>query len=181
MIDTTGCVGSSMMTRSGKWVSFAQPDISTINIDDIAYALSHINRYTGHAGSYSVAEHCCHCYDVARRAGEAAEICFTVLMHDAAEAYIGDVSRPLKNLLPAFRVIEQKLENAIAEKFDIIPFKEKVKLYDNQLLKAEKNYLFPGCDDWGLGNIADVLVDFYTVQPSRFIMDQFMLRFRGHR
>ena len=65
------------------------------NIYSIAYSLSFINRFTGHAGAYSVAQHS---ILVAQHLPE--EFKLSGLLHDATEAYLSDVSSPLKRLMP---------------------------------------------------------------------------------
>lgn len=60
------------------------------NIETIAHALAYINRYTGHVGQYSVAQHC---VLIAMQLPQ--ELKLAGLLHDAPEAYIGDVSAPL--------------------------------------------------------------------------------------
>jgi hypothetical protein len=72
------------------------------------------------------------------------------LMHDAAEAYIGDVTRPLKALLPEYRAIEERIERAIAERFGLIwPWPEPVRLADTAMLALEKRVVMESIrEDW---------------------------------
>ena len=81
--------------RSGKIVDLLEPDYSALTIADIAYSLAHINRFTGHVGTYSVAQHCVlvsyHCGSHAKRG----------VTHDWHEAVIGDFSSPVKQVLRA--------------------------------------------------------------------------------
>lgn len=126
--------------RSGAMLDLRAPDPSRINIDDIAYALSHLARYTGHASRFlSVAEHCVHVSllvptDCAREA----------LLHDASEAFCGDVSAPLKMLCPDYRLVEERLQRAIAKRFDLRwPMPEAVKSADLQMLAYEARACMP--------------------------------------
>ena len=68
------------------------------------------------------------------------------LLHDAAEAYLGDVSSPLKSLLPDYRAVEARMERVIAERFNI-PYKGNdhglVKLLDLRTLATEVRDLMP--------------------------------------
>lgn len=103
-----------IVTRSGSWFSFEDPQQDSILIEDIAYALSHLNRFTGHVGAYNVAEH-------SWRVSMAVSVKHAMagLLHDAAEAYIGDVNSPLKSLLPDYRKIEARVHDAISTRFGI--------------------------------------------------------------
>ena len=73
------------------------------------------------------------------------------LLHDAAEAYIGDVIRPVKHYLPVFKEIEGRIMQAIAERFSITITDEAehlVKQADNLMCAAEKRDLHPTKLDW---------------------------------
>ena len=73
-------------------------------------------------------------------------IALTALLHDAAEAYIGDVVTPVKKLLPEFLKIEERLERVIAEKFSLVyPFPKEIKIADKQALANEFATLKPYC------------------------------------
>jgi hypothetical protein len=101
-----------IVTASGKKFYFDRPE-QAIYIVDIAHALSMICRFGGHVKSrYSVAAHSVH---VSRLVPP--ELALFGLLHDAAEAYVGDVVRPLKELLPSMRPIEKRVERAIYERY----------------------------------------------------------------
>ena len=140
-----GCIGNTILTSSGVYFDFNDPQIDQIFIEDIATALGNTCRFAGQIGFYSVAEHCVHCSQVAlQRNPNNIELAFHALMHDAAEAYIGDMPKPLKVLLPDFQAIEARVERVIEDKFDLTDqFVNEVKTIDLQLLKAEKKHLFP--------------------------------------
>lgn len=94
---------SKILLRSGVMHDLLNPAANgDPNIEDIAHALANICRWTGHTSRfYSVAEHCI------RAAAIAPPECkLHVLMHDATEAYLGDVATPLKQLLPDYQAIE---------------------------------------------------------------------------
>jgi len=103
---------SIIVTNSGKFVNLADPQPETICIEDIAHHLAHINRFTGATfQGYSVASHSLYVSDLV-----APEFKLIALMHDATEAYLGDISSPLKSILPEYKVIEARMHKAIADK-----------------------------------------------------------------
>jgi 5'-deoxynucleotidase YfbR-like HD superfamily hydrolase len=88
-------VGPTIMLRSGAWFDFCAPASSDFTIDDIAHGLANICRYSGQCSSfYSVAEHSILVSETAKGFE------FEALLHDAAEAFLGDITRPLKQMLP---------------------------------------------------------------------------------
>ncbi len=120
-------------TRSGT-VDFLNPTPDSINIEDIAHALSLVNRYAGHTPyPYSVAQHSVLCSWMAPAGLE-----LEALLHDAQEAYVGDVPSPLKMLLPEYKVIENRLEAIIRAKFGLpVKFTPAVKLVDRRMMLTE--------------------------------------------
>ncbi|EMY6467008.1 hypothetical protein ABCL20_004484 [Vibrio alginolyticus] len=102
------------------------------DIDVIAFALSNINRYTGHVGQYSVAQHC---VLVSEQLPD--ELKLSGLLHDATEAYIGDVSKPLKALLPEYRKIEAWYHEQIDTLFDVVTEHPEIKEAELRMLITE--------------------------------------------
>lgn len=143
-MDTIGCVDNTIALASGIYLDLANPRPDQINIRDIAQSLSNICRYGGHCNFYSVAEHSVHCASLAAREGGNNDVIFATLMHDAHEAYIGDMTKPLKLLMPEYQKLEKKIEAVVNKKFGIdTSHKKIIKKFDHQMLKAEKEYLFP--------------------------------------
>lgn len=102
-----------IMLASGALFDILDPASSDFTLHDIAHGLGRVCRFAGHTNRfYSVAEHCVH---VARLVP--VELGQAALLHDAAEAFIGDVTRPLKALLPEYRAIEARIEYVIYERF----------------------------------------------------------------
>lgn len=130
--------------RSGKKFNFLKPTPRQINIMDIAWALSGIPRFTAHSSYfYSVAQHSCLCSDRV----EDDDLKFEALMHDAAEAYMGDCSSPLKQLLPDFKIIEHRIEGVISRKYKLqFPLPKEVKTVDIKMLATEMRDLMIGED-----------------------------------
>lgn len=140
-----------IQTYNGRQVHPFDPDPAQIDIHDIAHALANLCRFTGHTQQfYSVAQHS---VLVAQQCP--AEFAAWGLMHDAAEAYLNDIARPLKQntwiadgQAPAIRidVIERRIGEAIAQRFDLPwPVDEQceraVKEIDTRLLLTEKRDL----------------------------------------
>ena len=109
------------------------------DIDLIANHIAYINRYNGGAGNWSVLKHSLLCYHIAYMNDEPDDVLLSVLLHDAPEAYIGDVCAPLKSLLPDYQKIEQHHHDVIDKFFNIDTRSDKVKLYDLCALKVENN------------------------------------------
>jgi 5'-deoxynucleotidase YfbR-like HD superfamily hydrolase len=113
-----------------------------IDIIDIAHALSLMCRANGHIRHfYSVAQHCLNCAREAKARGLSDGIQFACLLHDASEAYISDITRPVKRSLPQYTEIEDVLQNQIFDRFNLVHLKEEefevVKEIDDCLLYYE--------------------------------------------
>jgi len=84
---------------TGTYFDFADPRPEMIYVEDIARALSQINRFGGHTRwPYSVAQHALLVARLVREAGGSPELCFAALHHDSHEAYLGDAPTPLKDI-----------------------------------------------------------------------------------
>jgi len=109
----------AMRTVGGRWVDLLDPNPHDIAIEDIAYHLSRINRFTGATG-YSVAQHSVLVSRLCRKA-------LAGLLHDAHEAYLGDWSRPVQSALrvlgagEALDEIRRRMDLAIAIAFKFEP------------------------------------------------------------
>ena len=106
---------SYIETYSGdKFFAIAE-GLEGINIDDIAKALSHTNRYNGHTElPYSVAEHSIHVASLLPP-----ELQLMGLLHDASEAYIADIPSPFKPLIHGYEELEDHIMNRVWRKFGI--------------------------------------------------------------
>lgn len=130
-----------IQTYTGRQFAPLAPCAADIDIRDIAHALSLLCRYTGHCSHfYSVAEHSVR---VSRELPASLQL--WGLLHDASEAYLGDLSRPLKHaggFGDQYREAEQRLMSAIAERFGLeMPEPREVKEMDNVLLFTEQRDL----------------------------------------
>ena len=142
------CPTGEILTSTGLYVTplDMQPDM--VVIEDIAHHLSNICRFTGAVREfYSVAQHCVLVADYLWLTGASDEVAFAGLMHDAAEAYIGDMAGPLKedeDYATAYRRVEVRLEEVIAAKFGFqYPYPASVKAADKYMYLVERNWLMP--------------------------------------
>lgn len=142
-----------IMLVGGTLFDLARPETSAVTLHDLAYALGRICRFGGHTSRfYSVAEHCVHVarlvpFDLGRAA----------LMHDAAEALIGDVTRPLKAMLPEYKLIEARIEADLARRF-ALPGDPPLRLHDPAvkaadlaMCSAEARALMPNAPGYWVG------------------------------
>jgi hypothetical protein len=110
---------SYILTRSGRQFNFANPHPSMVVLDDVAHALANLNRFTGHTGyAYSVAQHSVAVSRFLELTGEPLIIQLAGLLHDAHEAYFGDISAPMKEFLK-FRTIGNIVAGTVFEALGI--------------------------------------------------------------
>jgi len=131
--------------NNGSYFNFLEPENADFTVYDVANALSKICRFTGQGDNfYSVAEHAIH---VSYLVSE--ELAMDGLMHDATEFVIGDVSTPLKQLLPEYKVIELNIEKDMCRRFGLqFPLPKAVKYADTQMFYLEKELVINNFDDF---------------------------------
>lgn len=135
-------------TSSGVYVNVAAPEAWSINVEDIAHALSQTIRFGGHGRACSVAEHAVRVAVRLVRAGASPEVRLAGLHHDDPEAYLMDVPKPLKPLLgEAYVDLTQRFEVAIADALGLPDIDAAghvlVKLADEWALAVEAWYVLP--------------------------------------
>ena len=138
-------------TYSGQKVNLLEPDPNTIRVEDIAHALANIGRWGGHTSFYwSVAQHSVlvsrYCDPKDAKAG---------LFHDAAEAYLGDICRPLKRspVFREYREVYRQMERIILFKFcGVTELPESVIEADERILATEMRLLMRR---WEAGHAED--------------------------
>lgn len=132
------------ISYSGRRLHILAPRPEDIVIEDIAHALANICRFGGHVRQfYSVAEHGVMVSSIVGQDWFTdPSLALQGLLHDASEAYLGDVIRPLKIQLPAYKDIEKLWERAISEKFELpFPLDPEVKRADMVALVTERRDL----------------------------------------
>lgn len=156
--------GPWSITYTGRRFWPADPRPEDVCIEDIAHSLATTNRYNGHLPfPYSVAEHSMlvarHCPAPAQLHG---------LLHDAAEAYVGDMISPVKGLVHAFQLMESRVWAAIAERFDLAhELPPVVKEMDRRAVATEFGQLHPHADQqWRLSATAEPLDE--LIQPMHW-------------
>lgn len=125
-----------MQTFTGRQFYPLDPREEEIDPVDIAHALSLICRYGGHTKRfYSVAEHC-----LLMSYAVSEDDALWALLHDATEAYVGDMVRPLKHHMPEYRAVEDRLMAVIAERFRLNSYlmPDDVVEVDNRILLDER-------------------------------------------
>ncbi len=164
-----GCVKNTIRLRSGLYFDFLDPKPNQFMFADIAGALSKICRFGGQCDwFYSVAEHCYHCSRQAAKDGLSPEIQRAVLLHDAAEAFCGDMVKPLKIMMPEYSIVENRVEAVIAKKYGVDFSRDEVREIDLAMLIAERRQLFsPDKTIWTGENQVRILdINFLKLDPQ---------------
>ena len=134
--------GDWIQTRTGKFWPL-DPRAEDVRIDDIAFALSNLCRFGGHVPFYSVAQHSVLVAGVLIDSARSHLDPRIGLLHDAAEAYLVDVPRPIKRQLSIYLEAEDLVLQAIGERFNLVltPMAPPVKAADDRMLAIEKRDL----------------------------------------
>jgi len=178
---------ATLETVSGRKIKVTDPDPASIEITDIAWALSRMPRFSGHSIPYipySVAQHC---IQVAKElAPHGAKMQLHGLLHDAAEAYINDLPSPVKHIPEIHAVIKQledRLMTAIYKSLDLeFPTEEEatiVKIADkNQQAVEAYNFMYSRGSDWDLPEVCfKKLQEFEQPLTSIQAYDKFLFFF----
>lgn len=157
-------------TFTGRFVDTKTPDHRDVCLEDIAHALANTCRFGGHCSQfYSVAEHAVLVSKRLEQKGGSLPLLFGGLHHDDAEAYLGDIPRPMKGLLgSAYKRMTARMDLAIfrgvlngaVKGFTVDDIhREPVKTADNWALILEARFLLPSRglnwtasqkDEWGV-------------------------------
>lgn len=134
--------GPFLSTFTGRRFHLTDPSPDEVSIVDIAHALSNLCRFAGHTSRfYSVAEH-----SVQVSLLVPPEHALAGLLHDAHEAYVIDLPRPLKALADRYCEVEQVAEEVVQQRFGLGPLPEAVRHIDHRILTDEARALMAGFD-----------------------------------
>ena len=138
-------IGPTILLFGGSYFDFEAPETSAFTIEDIAHGLAMTCRFAGQCSRfYSVAQHCVHLSE-----NVPPEHAYQGLMHDAAEAFVGDMAKPLKVMLPEFSAIEKSVEAVVFKRFNVsTPLPTTIKEADILMLVTEQHQLMKNRDDW---------------------------------
>ena len=138
-----GCIN----TISGRKVNLLDPQADQISINDIARGLANNSHFGGHVPEFfSIAQHCLIVCDFLEETYAAEpKILMHGLLHDASEAYLGDMLKPLKVHLPEFQEIENRFQQVIMVKYKLCDsHKSLIKLADICAQKMEYDAFYRG-------------------------------------
>jgi len=146
-VTTTTLPRNAYRTHSGVMLDFASPETAEIRVEDIAHNLARVCRFGGAVDDYySVASHCVYVSRRLQDEGYSPYVCAAGLLHDATEAYLGDVVSGLKRIFPEYKALENRFEARIQEHFDVYwaegPVARIVKDADLRARLAEARDLF---------------------------------------
>lgn len=189
-VEDVGMMRAGNETRVGDWMETAfghrffplDPRPEEVHLDDIIAHLSRINRYNGAARleSYSVAEHSVLMAMWLYNEYNCPLLAYQGLFHDAPEAYIGDMVRPLKRNMPAFVAAEAPVYKAIVEAFPVLnhahmmltgnlELDDRVHDADNRILVDERAQVMrPSANSWGIDHLKPlgIIVEGWTAHKA---------------
>jgi hypothetical protein len=163
-----------LQVGSGREIDIHRFDSLDADINDIANALSKIPRFGGHTElPYSVAEHCI----LASQYGNTPKAKLALLLHDAGEAYIGDITTPLKVMLKEIKEIEANILERIFKKYNLNyqEWHHLVKDVDYDLYTLESNTFFKKGKSYFVPKVA-VEINCY---PHDVVRDMYLERFQN--
>ncbi len=172
-------------------------DMKDVELEDLALALSHENRYGGHTfRPFSVLEHLLltdwlYCQNFTGADVKLdAELRLACLMHDAHEALCKDMPSPLKKILPGYRALERRIEEALWDRFGIAGVMEEghapVRFYDLRALNTEREHFkfemgadadWPSLEEWPAGSMTDFLHHVFGAMPWGGTRDEGMRKY----
>lgn len=169
------------MTRVGDWIQTytggqfwpMDPRWDEVHLEDIAHALSMLCRFNGHCRRfYSVAEHS---VLVSRQASRRNAL--WGLLHDASEAYLADVPRPVKPFLPGYKATEQLVQDVVCFRFGLpLDMPEEIHEIDGRIVITERALnMAPCAHEWShQAEPLDVALEFWTPEEAeRAFIDEF--------
>lgn len=154
--------GNNIRTYSGKYIDVFNLTEDDINIVDIVHALSYVPRYGGHMKKQITVLR--HTLNVAGYLNNLKDI-FAALLHDASEAYLCDIPKPIKEKLPEYKKLEHQVMTLIANKYGFeYPLNSRVKKADEQALEFE--FLHYKLEY----NLLERLKDIFLLRNNRWVL-----------
>lgn len=167
MVDPDNVANRTIQTFTGEMFDVFSPDLDKIHMKDISHSLSMLCRYGGHAHAfYSVAEHSLLMSRYFADLGNF-DLARVALLHDATEAYMGDLVRPLKLQMPTYREAELNLQDFIFDKFGLPPLTPpEIKDADLRICNDEREVLlYPR--PWVIDHLEPLGVDLECWFPNQ--------------
>lgn len=170
--------GLPFRTVSGKLIYPLDLESEDIDINDVAYALARLNRFGGHAEpAISVAEHCLR---VSQKCPK--KDALTGLLHDASEAFLVDMPRPIKAFMVEYKQFEEKAQRVICEKFGLTwPFPASVHTADHRMLATEQRDLMKGASLDGVKPYKEKIIPMTAKQAQRAFLKRYEELSNGKR
>ena len=164
---------SNYLKESGWWIEtytqkrfnpFLDGAVDQIDIVDIGHALANTCRFSGHCNRF---------YSVAQHSVLVSEFCdpenkLWGLLHDASEAYLGDIPSPIKRGLTDYQEMEKRVQKLIAEKFELVwPIPPQVKEIDLRALRTESIDLMNVSEHWEVASLEPLVDGIIPYLPAR--------------
>jgi hypothetical protein len=166
---------NGILLQSGRFYDYSDPAGNDFTIEDVALSLSNICRYGGQVDKhYSVAQHAYYVsYAVEDKRYELDALC-----HDNVEAFLCDIPTPLKRMLPDYKALEARHEEAMFARFGLtFPMHESVHKADGAVLAAEVRDLKPPSKHWDFLDNVQAYSGHITPWTSEKARRMFLLRF----
>jgi hypothetical protein len=180
--DTVYRAATFIETYTGRAFWPLHPTMDALSVIDIAHALSNQCRYSGHVQFfYSVAQHCCLLASWLANHGGSPLECLQILMHDAPEAYLVDIPRPVKQYMPQYRVWDHAINDVIREwmgwkDLPILPIQDEL---DSRIIVDERAALMSRSGlDWG-HHLEPVGIDIVPWTPAE-AEKQFLMMYAAY-
>jgi len=142
--------GPFITTNSGVPFFVKDCNVADVPLGDIAHSLALSCRFNGHIRChYSVAEHSVLVSRLVELDGGSVEEQLMALFHDASEAFLPDLPRPFKHLVPAFGEYEERILQNLFEELDLpYPLTERINYFDSHIVRFEAAALYPYPPEW---------------------------------
>ncbi len=168
--------GAWIQTYTGRKFTPLSPQPEDIDIIDIAHALSLMCRFNGHCKDfYSVGQHAIIVSSMLSK-----DNALWGLLHDATEAYLPDMTRPIKQFFPNFKAVENTLGESVSRKFGLVwPYPDCVKKADMVVLVTElRDVMQNHPPPWNIEDGIEPLKNRIIPIPPKEAEQQFLMRFK---